>query len=62
MVQREMGGHFCDWIHKWEAKVMQGSIIVSIDQETLDIGNGLMSRFKDNRKIGYCRIVEKLKS
>src|SRR6202042_3186046 len=51
-VQRDMGGHFCNWVHEWEAKVMQGSIIVSIDQETLDIGDGLTSRFKNNRKVG----------
>src|ERR1700735_894933 len=52
MVQRDMGGHFCDWIHEWEGKVVQGSIIVSINQETLDIGDGLTSKCKDNRKVG----------
>ena len=48
-----MGGHFCDWIHKWKVKAVQGSIIVSVDPETLDIGDGMERRIISDSKSAY---------
>src|ERR1700735_1120856 len=40
MVQRSMGGHFCDWINEWKVKVVQRLIIVSVNRETLGLSSG----------------------